>query len=129
MRQFVYVSTAADLGDSDIAAILAASQRNNALREITGFLLYNGRNFLQLIEGPGAALLALMRDLYADRRHSGIVRLEDIPIAERSCTDWIMRRIHLADEIAVRQDKLDSELPMQLSAQTRRTVLNFAILN
>ncbi|QZP08646.1 BLUF domain-containing protein [Caenibius sp. WL] len=129
MRQFVYISTAADLGDGDIAAILAASQRNNALRDITGFLLYNGRNFLQLIEGPAASLLALMRDLHADRRHSGIVRLEDIPIAERDCADWIMRRIYLADEVAVRQDKLDSELPMQLSAQTRRTVLNFAILN
>jgi hypothetical protein len=86
MRQFVYISTAsADLGQVDIVNILEASARNNPGREITGFLVFNGRNFLQLVEGPETSLLALMADITRDSRHSGIVRLEDNPITQRAC--------------------------------------------
>ena len=129
MRQIVYISTAASLSDDDVASILATSRHNNIAREITGFLLYNGRNFLQLIEGPAVALMALMRDLHRDRRHSGIVTLEDIPIEQRSCADWAMYRIPLVEDIAVRRDRVGRELPGALAAETRRTILNFAMLN
>ncbi len=54
MHQVLYISTAPNLGDDVVAAILDQSQRNNPLQEITGFLLYNGRNFMQLLEGEDA---------------------------------------------------------------------------
>ena len=130
MRQFVYISTAApDLGQVDIVNILEASARNNPGREITGFLLFNGRNFLQLVEGPKDALEVLMADIQSDPRHHGIVRLEDNPISARACEKWTMKRLMLADSVDTREANLEQHLPRGLIAQVRRTILNFASLN
>jgi hypothetical protein len=130
MRQFVYISTAtADLSQVDIADILEASARNNPEREITGFLVFNGRNFLQLVEGPEASLLALMADINRDPRHSGVVRLEDNPITDRACKNWTMKRLMLSDNVDTRETSLKQTLPEALSPQVRRTILNFASLN
>ena len=130
MRQFVYISTAAPhLDQPDITKILEVSLRNNIKREITGFLLFNGRNFLQLVEGPEGSLLALMADLYRDPRHSGIVRLEDNAITARACEKWIMKRLMMADSVSARKAGLEPLLPKGLTDQVRRNILNFASLN
>ena len=129
MRQFVYISTAAELQESDLADILVASQENNRRAGLTGFLLYNGRNFLQLLEGPQAELVALMNRLARDWRHSGIVRLEDRPITARAFPEWAMQRIQLSATLDGREDHFKSVLPANLDSQVQRTVLNFARLN
>ncbi|WP_209349075.1 BLUF domain-containing protein [Pontixanthobacter sp. CEM42] len=130
MRQFVYISTAAhDVSNDDVAKILESSQRNNPDRGITGFLIFNGRNFLQLVEGSEEALLSLMNQLARDSRHSGIVRLEDIPIGTRTCEDWAMTRLRLIDPVNERRADLDAVLPVSLAPSVRRTILNFAALN
>ena len=36
---------------AEVDRIVAAAEQGNFERQITGFLIYNGRNFLQLIEG------------------------------------------------------------------------------
>ncbi len=130
MRQIVYISTASPgIGQVDIVQILEASARNNPARDITGFLLYNGRNFLQLVEGPEASLHGLMDKISADPRHSGVVRLEDVEVTERACAGWKMKRLNLADDVLQRQADLDQSLPQGLPREVRRTVLNFAALN
>lgn len=129
MRHYVYISTAAALDDSDIEAILISSQRNNALNELTGFLIYNGRNFLQLLEGPEAALRSLMTRLARDPRHNGIVAMADVPITARSFASWDMKQLHLAEDVSARREKLAGALPDTLDSEVRRIVLNFAALN
>lgn len=130
MRQLVYISTAApDLDPVDIANILEASARNNPDRGITGFLIFNGRNFLQLLEGPKNSLDALMANIQRDQRHNGVVRLEDHPVTERLCEKWTMKQLMLADSIDTREASLDGALPKALAARVRRTILNFASLN
>ncbi len=130
MRQFVYISTAApDLGQVDIENILEASARNNPERGITGFLIFNGRNFLQLVEGPKDSLDSLMAEIHADPRHSGVVRLEDNPITQRVCEKWTMKRLMLADSIDAREASLEQHLPEGLKPNVRRTIINFASLN
>ena len=129
MRQFVYISTADRLSGDDLDAILASSKRNNEVAAITGFLLYNGRNFLQLIEGDEPALMTLMRCLVRDPRHSGIVRLHDEPIAARDCPEWAMHRLRLSEVPAERTASLESELPRSLAPEVRKLVANFAALN
>ncbi len=130
MRQFVYISTAVpDLGQADIVNILEASARNNPARGITGFLIFNGRNFLQLVEGPKESLDALMAEIHADERHNGVVRLEDNPITERACEEWTMKRLMLADSINEREASLEQHLPEGLKPSVRRTIMNFASLN
>ena len=129
MRQYIYISTAPDLTRDDVDAILQSCQRNNAERGITGLLLYNGRNFLQLLEGEESDLLWVMGRIGADPRHSGISKLEDLEASERACPDWLMHRIRLVDDIAQRRAAVDAELPATLDPQLRRVILNFVGLN
>ena len=129
MRRIVYISTSADLPETEVDRILESALRNNARMGITGFLTYNGRNFLQLIEGDQASLLKLMATLRRDPRHSGVAVMVDEVIAERCCPDWQMHRLRLADNIAVRQSQLTAELPALLAGENRRIVENFALLN
>ncbi len=129
MRQIVYISTSAQLNSDAVRSILASASRNNPASSITGFLLYNGRNFLQLIEGPQASLASLMGRLGIDTRHNGIVRMSDIEIEHRSCPDWQMRHIRLVDAADQRQADLSEQLPEKLDPDIRRMVLNFATLN
>lgn len=129
MRQYVYVSTAEQLEQDDVAAILASCQRNNSERGVTGLLLYNGRNFLQLLEGSDDDLEWIMRRIELDSRHHGISRLYDEPATERACPDWLMKRIALGDPGAARRERLEAELPATLDPHVRRMILNFAMLN
>ena len=129
MRQYVYVSTAEQLDPDDVSAILASCQRNNAERGVTGLLLYNGRNFLQLLEGQTDDLEWIMRRIELDSRHHGISRLYDEPASERACPDWLMKRVALGDSGEARRERLEAELPANLDPHVRRMILNFAMLN
>ncbi|MGQ7830369.1 BLUF domain-containing protein [Altererythrobacter sp. Z27] len=129
LRQYVYISTADGIGPAEIALILEACQRNNAARGITGLLLYNGRNFLQLLEGDVEDLSWVMRKIEADPRHGGVSIIEDISIATRACPDWLMRHIRIADQVSERRATLDAELPAEIEPNLRRIILNFAALN
>ena len=130
MRQLVYISTgSSDLEETDVADILATSQRKNPERGLTGFLIYNGRNFLQLLEGEGADIESLMAELAKDERHHGLVRIEDVEITERRFTDWTMRRFELSSDVSARREKLRDWLPDDFDETVMRTVMNFAALN
>lgn len=129
MRQYIYVSTAPNLSDESLDSILASCARNNAERGVTGLLLYNGRNFLQLLEGAETDLLWVMARISADNRHSGISKLEDSFVTDRACPDWAMRHIKLVENVDQRRQALEAELPAGLSDTMRRIILNFAALN
>lgn len=129
LRQYVYISTATGIDPETIGSILEACQRNNRERQVTGLLLYNGRNFLQLLEGDVEDLSWVMRRIEGDPRHNGVSIIEDIAVDERACPDWLMRHIHIADEVSERRAKLDAQLPEKLDPNLRRIMLNFASLN
>ncbi|RJY09576.1 BLUF domain-containing protein [Aurantiacibacter aquimixticola] len=129
MRQVLYISTAPGLSESDVDAILQSSRRNNPAAGITGFLIYNGRNFIQLLEGEEARVFALLRKLSYDPRHTGIVKLASSDVGARTCPDWSMQRIRLNQDVDARSSTLDGELPEALAPQIRRIVLNFVALN
>lgn len=129
LSQYLYISTAPTLSRDEVDAILATSARNNPAREITGLLLYNGRNFLQLIEGEEEALVSLMLRITEDPRHSGITLLDRRAIEERSCPDWAMKRVLIAESIASRREMLERELPEGIAPEVRKMIVNFAVLN
>ena len=129
MRQYVYVSTAESLDSGAIESIVATAQRNNARNGITGFLLYNGRNFLQLIEGDRADVITLMGRIATDSRHDGIVRLHDGEADARACPGWSMQRLRLVNDPAQRRAAIAEELPDDLAPSIRQLVMNFAGLN
>lgn len=129
ISQYLYISTAPSLSRDDVNAILAASQRNNPARGVTGLLLYNGRNFLQLLEGEEAELVSLMMRISQDPRHTGISMIDRKLVEERACPNWAMRRVQIAETIAKRQAMLEAELPKTLDSQTRKIITNFVVLN
>lgn len=129
LSQYFYISTAPSLLRDEVENILASSARNNPARGITGILLYNGRNFLQLLEGEEAELVDLMVRITHDPRHTGVSMLEHRQISQRVCPDWAMKRVMIAESVDNRREALEAELPASLDPQIRKMILNFAVLN
>ncbi len=129
ISQYVYISTARGLSREEVEAILATCTRNNVVQGVTGLLLYNGRNVLQLLEGTEAALDALMETIEADKLHAGVAMLHKGDAENRVCPDWAMKRIAITEAIEQRQQRLEEELPSSIDPSIRKVVLNFAMLN
>ncbi|MEL7187980.1 MAG: BLUF domain-containing protein [Pseudomonadota bacterium] len=129
LSQYLYISTAPSLSREEVDNILESSARNNPERGITGLLLYNGRNFLQLLEGEEAELVPLMVRITHDPRHTGISVLDRSAISKRGCPDWAMKRVMIAQSIEDRRQMLEEDLPKSLDKEIRRMVMNFAVLN
>ncbi len=129
LSQFLYISTAPTLPREEVESILATSARNNPERGITGLLLFNGRNFLQLLEGEESEVAGLMERITQDPRHSGVSVLDRRAIAERACPDWAMKRVMIAESIASRREMLERDLPLELDPEVRNMIVNFAVLN
>jgi len=129
ISQYLYISTAPSLSRADVDSILASSQRNNPARDVTGLLLYNGRNFLQLLEGEESELVSLMVKISHDPRHTGISMIDRKIVDARACPDWAMRRVMIAESVAKRRELLEADLPNGLDAETRKIVTNFVVLN
>ncbi len=129
LSQYLYISTAPSLSRDEVDAILSSSARNNPARGITGLLLYNGRNFLQLLEGQGDELAGLMDRIANDPRHSGVSLLSNKEIAERTCPEWAMKRVFIAESVEARRKALEEDLPAGLDEETRTMIVNFAVLN
>jgi hypothetical protein len=129
ISQYLYISTAPSLSRKEVDDILASSQRNNEARGVTGLLLYNGRNFLQLLEGEESQLVSLMVKISHDPRHTGISMIDRRIVDERACPNWGMRRVMIAESVEKRRELLEAELPDGLDSQTRKIITNFVVLN
>ncbi len=129
LSQYLYISTAPTLLREEVEAILATSARNNPARGITGLLLFNGRNFLQLLEGELDEVAGLMETITADPRHAGVSVLDRRTIEARTCPDWAMKRVLIAESIANRREMLERDLPDGLDVEVRKMIVNFAVLN
>lgn len=86
-----YASTATrDFTTDDLTELLATSRRRNAESDVTGLLLHRGGNFLQVLEGPEAAVRETMQRISRDRRHHAVVDLYEGWQAERLFGGWEM---------------------------------------
>jgi hypothetical protein len=71
-----YISRAADsLTDADIDELLKYSSHSNNQEEINGILLYNDRNFLQVLEGDEDEIKVLYQKIAADDRHDTVLEI------------------------------------------------------
>lgn len=91
MIQLCYISTARPhVGWDDVEEILAASRRNNARARVTGLLLFNGKRFLQLLEGAPGAVEETYARISRDPRHFAVVKLSERRLEAREFGDWEM---------------------------------------
>ncbi|GJE04473.1 BLUF domain-containing protein [Methylobacterium isbiliense] len=85
----LYVSRRAAT-DADIRDIVAASRARNAVLGVTGALVASRGRFAQVLEGPRAAVDALMDSVRRDRRHAGVEVLLYDDIDRRRFPDWTL---------------------------------------
>ncbi len=90
MRQLVYISSLKRHAVADPAAILAQSRRNNARARVTGLLFFDGKRFLQALEGDDAAVDATFTRIQQDDRHHALVVLSSREIERREFGEWAM---------------------------------------
>lgn len=92
-----------------ISELLGESRRNNVRDDLTGALAVNDGWFLQVIEGPGAALDRLLRRLAEDARHAEIEILSRRPVSGRLFPDWTMVAARITPDVAPELRRLIDE--------------------
>ncbi|MGP7796150.1 BLUF domain-containing protein [Sphingomonas sp. CLY1604] len=90
MRQLVYISSMRRQAAVDPAAILAQSRRNNARARVTGLLFFDGKRFLQALEGDDAQVDATFARIQQDERHHALVVLSNREVETREFGEWAM---------------------------------------
>lgn len=101
LLSIVYSSSAAQrFTDEDLGALLVLCRENNARSQLTGMLLYREGRFLQVLEGPEAALRHRMSVIAADPRHLDVRILLQETIDRRYFPDWTMGYEPVSDKMA-----------------------------
>ncbi len=92
MQQLLYISSLHPEAAKTIdpAAILGVSRRNNARVNVTGLLFFDGKRFLQVLEGHEDVVDETFRRIQQDPRHRALVVLSRRAIEEREFGQWAM---------------------------------------
>ena len=91
LMQLIYTSTPFGFDDSALNGILIDARMLNKRSDITGALICRADVYLQLLEGPEAAVDATFARIAKDNRHLDVVRLSYIPVTARLFPLWSMR--------------------------------------
>jgi hypothetical protein len=87
----IYCSAARpDFDEGQIPMILEKSRAANAMRNVTGMLLYVQRSFFQILEGDEPDVSAVYEKIRLDPRHHRVTRIIAEPIVTRSFGKWTM---------------------------------------
>ncbi|MGK0269314.1 MAG: hypothetical protein ACI8Y3_001936 [Paraglaciecola sp.] len=98
MFYLIYVSSAVRLMDNvELLKLHQISQKNNKNSEITGMLLYQEGNFMQIIEGEEEHVLELFIKISMDKRHKDIYKIMSGPINKRNFDNWSMGFCNMND--------------------------------
>ncbi len=89
--QVIYSSRPFGFDQGVLNAILVQSRRNNAAFGITGALICRADLYLQLLEGPPAAVDAAYQRIAVDSRHADVTLHVRKTVTERLFGAWAMR--------------------------------------
>lgn len=112
----VYISSAKlGLTYSEIINIVEDSRINNEKNGLTGLLLFNSGNFMQLLEGEESVVDALYRKIEKDRRHTEVKLLLKEPITHRNFNNWTMGFKNIEKLKEIKPELLNSFLTDELN--------------
>jgi len=89
--QLIYASRPFGFDNATLNGILVEARRNNPRDGITGALICRADIYLQLLEGPEAAVDSAFARIARDDRHLEVKMLYRRPAAERLFPEWAMR--------------------------------------
>ena len=91
MYFLIYSSLASpDTTETDMKAILEASERNNKADGITGMLIFHNGSFIQMLEGENDKVLASYHKIQDDPRHTAVIKLFEGETDKRHFPNWKM---------------------------------------
>ena len=131
IHRLIYISSLSeDYGKDDVSDIVAVARKKNAENGITGLLIFNGLNFLQILEGNRNAVESTYSRIVLDPRHYSVVTLVS-ETAEPVFDAWSMllntRPASATDGFDVGDD-LSDVLARDLPDHVRRLLENFDTL-
>ena len=91
MIQLTYASRPFGFDAAVLSHILLRARFNNARDDITGALVCRADLYLQLLEGPAAAIDALYAHIARDDRHLEVRKLVHRSVPARMFPGWAMR--------------------------------------
>lgn len=74
----------------DIRAILESARRRNSENEVTGLLCFDGKRFLQILEGDKKAVEDIYASIVKDPRHKNVDLLHSAVAVSRNFSSWAM---------------------------------------
>ncbi len=91
LMQLIYVSRPFGFDEQVLSHILFKARHNNARDDITGALICRADLYLQLIEGPQAAIEAVYVKILADDRHIEVKKRLQRVVTARMFPEWAMK--------------------------------------
>lgn len=91
LMQLIYASTPFGFDNPTLNQILSVARRNNLRDGITGSLICRADLYLQMLEGPRAAVTSTFHNIMKDDRHSDVVLISCDDTKARLFPDWHMR--------------------------------------
>ncbi len=102
--RLLYVSRAVGPQTSTVTAtVLGQARGHNGTHGITGVLCQGQGLYLQVLEGPRAAVNELYARIVTDRRHTQVQLLQLEEITNRRYPQWSMALVDLSDRDAMVQ--------------------------
>ena len=118
LTQIIYSSRPFGFTAGVLDDILTVSRARNSRDGITGTLICRADIYLQLIEGPDAAIAATYARIAADDRHLEINVLVEGPVTSRLFPQWAMRddppRSWMWSQAEVTASAIDTATPAQI---------------
>ena len=88
--RLIYMSRPFGYDSAMLGGILLGARRNNRRDDVTGALICRADLYLQLLEGPEAAVTAAYARIARDDRHVDVERLVGGTVADRMFPAWDM---------------------------------------
>lgn len=128
MFRLIYVSTASDdITTQDLEDIVSVAVDHNAQKAITGLLLHNGLNFMQVLEGDKAEIEPLYARIVKDARHVSVSTVMTENIETRIFEPWAMLFKTLPADSAAQDARIDMAdvLTLEMPEHVRKIITNF----
>jgi len=91
IEQIFYRSdVATTMSAEDLEMLLQKARAKNQGLEVTGFLLFDGKRFLQLLEGPEGVAKRLYNEIETDNRHQNVHAMVREMVERRCFSNWSM---------------------------------------
>jgi Sensors of blue-light using FAD len=90
LRRLLYSSLAIAPSKAGINSIIQAARKHNSVLAIGGVLFFDGRHFVQVLEGTDESVTSMLERIKADDRHTAITIVANNLVHQREWGNWSM---------------------------------------